>query len=105
MSHRDVRNNFIKKLSTSVTLQKQKSYSSAPILFTIIIISPPNKAITKKAHFILRNSEIKPTIGGTNKKPKYPIVEIEVKAEPLLNFDDLAAMLKTKGTTQETPTP
>lgn len=54
---------------------------------------------------MLRNSEMKPTIGGTNRKPRYPIVEIEVNAEPLLNFVDLPAMLKTNGTTQETPTP
>ena len=59
----------------------------------------------KKAHFILKASDIKPTIGGTIKKPRYPIVEMEVNAEPLLKLFDLPAMLNTNGTVQETPIP
>ncbi len=46
-----------------------------------------------------------PTIGGTTKKPRYPIVEIEVSALPLLKFFDFPAILNTNGITQETPIP
>ncbi|MFV5696130.1 hypothetical protein ACM55G_11915 [Flavobacterium sp. LB3P122] len=60
------------------------------------------KAIIKKAHFILKISEINLTIGGA-KNPRYPIVEIEVSTLPLLKPFDFPAILKINGTTQETP--
>ncbi|MEO6915321.1 MAG: hypothetical protein ABI151_06355 [Chitinophagaceae bacterium] len=48
---------------------------------------------------------MKPTIGGTSKKPRYPIVETAAIAEPLVIPDDRPAILKTIGTTQDTPSP
>ena len=46
-----------------------------------------------------------PTIGGTTKNPRQPMVEIEVSEVPLLKLFDFPAMLNTSGTTQETPSP
>ena len=62
-------------------------------------------AITAKDQRKLVACAIKPTMGGTSKKPRYPMVDTAASDWPVLAPFTLPAILKTSGTTQETPNP
>ena len=69
------------------------------------MIITPSAATIPKDHRKLAASATKPTNGGISKKPKYPIVDMEANAVPLLIFVDRPAIWKTVGTIHDTPNP
>src|SRR5450631_2360370 len=72
---------------------------------TLKIIMVDISAITAKDHCKLVACAIKPTMGGTSKKPRYPMVDTAANDCPVFTFFIFPAMLNTNGTMQDTPRP
>src|SRR5258708_28884038 len=80
-------------------------FSSFNVSRTRPVISPPNPTIIPNAPLSPAACATDPTSGGTIKNPRYPTVDTDAIADPLLIPTERPAMLKTIGITQDTPKP